>query len=308
MLSLLASVALAQDTAVLLDGSPEFEEGCLEDDDAGEAGSCRDRFYRFLSQSMAEQGFTFQRHALMGSPVVNHDEGFHVGATLDTFPLSPPRSNLAGKEENTEFSPVLPRVEAAWLGAVGSARGGVGLSFLPPVPVNGASALIAGLDAGLAVGEGPLRAGLDAAFSFARARAPITATEEQYESGDFTNNLKAETYEAVCVPAGGCTDTFTVLDTTLQLGVSYRVASWLTPWLRVGGALVQERLYVMYDDTLWGLSGFQPQASGGFSSAPHDNVFLGAGAGIARRHEGITMDGEEPGLFFKLHGTAGYRF
>ncbi len=304
----LAATAFAQDTAYLLEGSPEFEEGCLDNDDAGEEGSCEDRFYRFLSQSMAEQGFTFQRHGLMASPTLNHDEGLFVGATLDTFPLSPPRSNLAGKEENTEFSPVLPRFEAAWRGAPGPTDAGLGLSVLPPVPVNGASALIVGLDGGVAFGDGPLRGGLDAAFTYARARAPITATEEQYESGDFENNLKAETYEAVCVPAGGCVDTFTVADTSVQLAVSYRIASWLTPWVRVGGALVQEKLYVMYDDTLWALTGLQPQASVGATSAPHERVFLGASAGVARRGEAITMDGEEPGRFFKLTGTAGYRF
>ena len=207
MWTLLVSAALAQGQPTIVDGTPEFQS-CLT------SSQCADNFYRFLGLSMAEQGFTFQNDPQLLSPTLSRREGWTIGGLLTTFPLAPPRANLSGKEENTSYSPVLPRLFGGWKGEVGSGVAGVGGFFLPPIPVGGASALIAGVETGYALRLGDkVRVGPELDFTYTRARAPIVASEEQYENRDsFDNpsNLDPETYEAVCVPEGGCVDTFTV--------------------------------------------------------------------------------------------------
>ena len=72
MLSLLFALsapAPAQQLATLTDGTPEFENCLAETDD------CAARFYRFLTHSMVEQGFTFQEVSLLTSPITNRRDG-----------------------------------------------------------------------------------------------------------------------------------------------------------------------------------------------------------------------------------------
>ena len=84
----------------LVDGDPDFI-GCLR------AASCSEKFFGFLNQATLEQGFAMQGGPPMASSVINHHTGWSVGGMLHTFPLGPPRVNLSGKTENTQFSPVL---------------------------------------------------------------------------------------------------------------------------------------------------------------------------------------------------------
>ncbi len=302
----LLSLAFAQGQPTILKGSPEFAS-CIN------GGDCADRFYRFLGVSMAEQGFTFQNDPQLLSPTLSRRDGVAAGALLTTFPFAKPRENLSGKEENTSYSPVLPRIFAGWNGDGGErTRVGAGVFFLPPVPVGGASALVAGVEGGgaLKVRENA-RVGLELDFTYTRARAPIVASEEQFENRDsFDNpsNLDPETYEAVCIPAGGCIDTFTVANGGARVAAAVDVGP-VSPYVKLGINTVTERLYVMYDDTTWGLSGVQPVAHTGALLAVGDHVDLSLGAAIALRPAVLNEDPEGgAGLFTKIQGAAAYRF
>lgn len=306
MLTALLSLAFAQSQPTIVEGNPEFA-GCINS-----GGACADSFYRFLGLSMAEQGFTFQNDPQLLSPTLSRREGIAVGALLTTFPFSPPRENLSGKEENTSYSPVLPRIFGGVNADLEKVRVGGGAFFLPPIPVGGASALIAGLEGGAALKVGgAARVGVELDFTYTRARAPIVASEEQYENRDsFDNpsNLDPETYEAVCIPAGGCVDTFTVANGGARIAAAVDVGP-VSPYVKVGINTVSNRLYVMYDDTTWGMSGIQPAAHTGALLAIGDHVDLSLGTAVAIRPAVLNEDPNGgAGLFFKMQGAAAYRF
>ena len=306
MVSVLLSLAFGQSQPTILEGNPEFA-GCING-----GGDCADRFYRFLGLSMAEQGFTFQNDPQIVSPTLSRRDGFAAGALVTTFPFAKPRENLSGKEENTDYSPVLPRIFGGWTGDVSKVRVGGGAFFLPPIPVGGASAFVAGLEGGAALKVGgAARVGLELDMTYTRARAPIVASEAQYENRDTLdnpNNLNPETYEAVCVPAGGCVDTFTVANGGLRVAAAVDVGP-VSPYVKLGINTVSERLSVMYDDTKWGLSGVQPAAHTGALLAVGDHVDLALGSAFALRPAALNEDPEGgAGLFFKLQGAAAYRF
>jgi hypothetical protein len=305
MLALWLSAALAQSSPTLVQGTPEFQS-CLTNP------GCADRFYRFLGLSMAEQGFTFQNDPQLLSPTLSRREGFTAGALLTTFPFAKPRENLSGKEENTSYSPVLPRIFGGYKGeGPGNTRVGAGAFFLPPIPVGGASALIAGIETGAALPVGEVaRVGLELDFTYTRARAPIVASEEQYEArGDFDNpnNLDPEVYEEVCLP-DGCVDTFTVANGGVRVAASVD-AGPLAPYVKVGLNTVSERLQVQYDDTTWGLSGIQPVAHLGSLLFIGDHVDLGLGAAFGVRPAALNLEpGGGAGLYAKVQGSAGWTF
>ncbi len=307
MTPLLLSLAFAQSQPKIVEGTPEFAS-CIDG-----AGDCADRFYRFLGLSMAEQGFTFQNDPQLLSPTLSRREGVAAGALLTTFPFAKPRENLSGKEENTSYSPVLPRIFAGWTGDTGdTTRVGAGVFFLPPIPVGGASALIAGVEGGAAmkVGEAA-RVGVELDFTYTRARAPIVASEEQYEArDDFDNpsNLDPETYEAVCIPAGGCTDTFTLANGGARLAAAVDIGI-VSPYVKLGIHTISNQLNVMYDDTTWGMTGIQPAAHTGALLAIGEHIDLSLGAAFALRPASLNEDpGGGAGLFTKVQGAAAYRF
>jgi opacity protein-like surface antigen len=306
MLVALAVPVHAQSQAELVAGEPAFT-ACLEDSD------CADAFYRFLSLSMAEQGFTMQQHGQLASAVMMPADGVHIGGMLTTFPFAKPRENLSGKEENTSFSPVLPRLQGGWTGAgPGDTRVGLGAFFLPPIAVSGASALLAGIDLSLAVPVGDsFRFGPELDFTYTRARAPIVASEQQYENRDDLdnpNNLDPAVYEAVCAPAkNGCVDTFTLANLGLRVAASVDVGAGFAPYLSLGAALVNERLWVMYDDTTWAMTGIQPNVHVGSTFTHDSGLGLALGGGLAYRNAAIS-ETDMAGAFFKLEGSARWTF
>ena len=295
--------------ATLLDGTPEFA-GCV-DGDTSETDSCASRFYRFLSESLAEQGHTFQLTPVHTSAVLRRDEGVVVGGRLDSFPFGAPAENLSGKPENTQFSPVLPRLFAGWLGGPegGPALGG-GLYLLPPVPVGGASAFVISAAGSAGWDRGAMRVGVEADFTWALVHAPITASEEQFEDREgFSNpdNLDPDTYEAICgASENGCIDTFRVATPGLRAAASWDVGGGFAPYAKAGLTLVNERLYVMYDDTTWGLMALQPGVEGGASWTPLDGLMLHLGTALAYKPQSLSET--TPGLFWKLDAAASWRF
>ena len=298
--------------ARLLSGTPDFGS-CINDDSA-----CQQRFFGFLGVSMLEQGFAMQGRSLQLSPLLNRRGGWHVGGALHTFPFKPPRSNLSGKEENTSFSPVFPRITGGYSAANdGDGRSwSLGGSLLPPVPVGGASALLLGVDGGLAWGPAKgLRHGLELDLQGVRARAPITATEEQVENRDsFSNpdNLDPQQFEEVCgddldAGASGCIDTYTFLNTSLRWGLSHRFENGFTPGLKLGVTYVHERLQVKYDDTRWGVDAIQPSAHVALAWELGDHVFLGLGGSTALKQANQDPD-EKAGFFGTIDGAAAWMF
>jgi len=304
MWTMLLSAALAQGQPRIVAGEPEFA-GCLQ------AAQCSENFYRFLGLSMAEQGFTFQNDPQLLSPTLSRRDGWTVGGLLTTFPFSPPRENLSGKEENTSYSPVLPRIFGGWKGDMGSGVFGAGAFFLPPIPVGGASALIAGVETGYGFRIGDkVRIGPEVDFTYTRARAPIVASEEQYENRDsFDNpsNLDPEVYEEVCLP-DGCVDTFTTANAGIRVAASVQ-AGPLAPYLKLGINTVTERLQVEYDDTTWGLDGVQAVAHTGTLLMVGDHLDLALGGAVGLRPASLNEDPEGgAGLYGKLQGSAGWSF
>ena len=229
-------------------------ENCLN------SPGCAQKFYRFLSEATLEQGFAMNGVAVGSSAVVNRKEGLFAGGLLHTFPFAGPRTNLAGKEENTSFSPVFPKLYAGKLWSRDGKHYSLSGSFLPPIPVGGAAALNLGVDGSMATTllDGTTRAGLEWDFTFVRARAPVTASEEQAagaEEGGFEDNVSAEVIEEVCDPEMGFIDTFIVGNASVRAGMSWVLGKQFFPFAQVGLTLFDEWLHVEYDDSLWWFKG-----------------------------------------------------
>lgn len=287
------SLALAGEVR-LVEGTPEFQS-CLTDP------SCSARFHDFLGQSMSEQGFAMQSRGVLGSSM-NGDEGFTIGAGVATFPFGAPAANLSGKEENTQFSPVFPRLRAAY----GFGDMAVGLTLLPPIPVGGASAFATSVDVSESMAVGGARLTLQGEWSFVRARAPVVASEAQYANRDsFDNpaNLLPETYEAVCVPAGGCVDTYRNGTATVRALVS-RTIGPATPYIGVGGGYSGQYLWVMYDDSAWRVDTWQVTGHAGTTLAFGPVRLVG---GVSGGPIPAALQ-EDNRVFYTVEGAAGVSF
>ncbi len=311
LLLTLASVAFAQDfgQARLVDGTPDFR-GCIEG-----GGSCQTDFFRFLTHSMMEQGFTLQNHPVATSTLTERRLGWTVGGQLATFPFAAPRKNLSGKAENTSFSPVYPRVFAGWRGGEDDGRQhGLGVSLLPPVPVQGASAMTAGVDGSISWG-GASRWGVEGDFTWVRVRAPIVATEDQLADRDnWSNpdNLDPDQFDAVCGEdvadgAGGCIDRYGLYNLGLRAAVSQALGGGWVPCAKLGVNIVNERMYVKYDDTTWHVFALQPAAHAGVAWNAGDHLFLAAGGSAAYQQANQDEEGQA-GVFTKLEGSAAWAF
>ena len=298
-------------SAQLVDGRPDFA-GCIEG-----GGDCQRDFYRFLSASMIEQGFAMMANGLSAGPLVETAPGWTVGGQLSTFPFAPPRENLSGKQENTSFSPVFPRIELMWTEAAAQGRQrSLGGHLLPPVPVNGASALLVGLEGGVAwPGPGRQRRGVDATLSALRAKAPIVATTDQLadrESWSNPDNLDPDQFQAACGEdvakgAAGCIDRFSDLTLGVHGGVAWALPHGLSPQLKLGLNVVYQQLYVKYDDTTWGLFALQPSAHAGLSWAPGEHLRLGLG-GTGAVRQAKQYEDDKGGLLGTVEGSAGWHF
>lgn len=303
-LTMTAGTAHAQSQARLIAGAPEFS-GCLD------SASCVTGFYQFLGHAMSEQGFTFQQVPLLTSSLHVRHQGVSAGVLVDTFPLSPPRANLSGKEENTSFSPVIGRLTAGWLGdgPLDTHVGAGGFFFWTPIDVGGATVLLAGADLSVSRDLSErLRAGVELDFTYGRANAPIVASPEQYENRDEwanPDNLLPETYEEVCLPQpNGCIDTYTLANTGLRAGVGYQIVPGLDVSARLGMTWVHERLYVDYDRTTWGLDGLQPSAHVAGHYLLKDRVQLGLGTSVGFRRPAVSESGQG-GVFYKFQAGIG---
>ena len=292
-------------SARLLNGQPRDEafQDCLE------AEGCRNNFLRFLSESMLEQGFTMQGLSMSLSPLAHDRDGFIIGGSLSTFPFGAPATNLSGKEENTKFSPVFPRINAGFISQRDDRRTALGASFLPPIPVGGASALQLGVEGGI-VFAGPEESGfgLEAEATIINARAPIAATEEQLADRDsFSNpdNLDPDVYEEVCGTAG-CLDTFTMANLELRAGYGVVMGDF-RPYARAGVTVVNESLYVMYDDTTWGLLAIQPAVHVGSGWQRGEDLHLGLGGSLALKQANQSESGSV-GVLYTLQGSAAWAF
>ena len=281
-------------------------EGCLE------SPGCAQNFYRFLSEATLEQGFAMNGVAVGSSAVVNRREGRFAGGLLHTFPFAGPRENLAGKEENTSFSPVFPKLYAGKIWSRDGKHYSLGGSILPPIPVGGASALNLGLDGSMAttLSDGNTRAGLEWDVTFVRARAPVTASEEQAEGaeeGGFEDNVSAEVIEETCDPDLGCIDTFIVGNFSVRAAMSWVLGEQFFPFAQVGLTIFDQWLHVEYDDSLWWGIGVQPTIHGGMAWAPMETVLLSAGTSVGLKQANQNPSGKL-GAFYKFSGSATYHF
>lgn len=81
----MVGTATAQDTgfgsAQLVDGTPEFEN-CL-----AQGSACQTNVYRFLIESMVEQGVAMQNHSQGTSVIVSPGDGIVVGGSITAFPV-----------------------------------------------------------------------------------------------------------------------------------------------------------------------------------------------------------------------------
>ncbi len=119
------------------------------------------------------------------------------------------------------------------------------------------------------------------------------------------DNILPETYEEVCLPQpNGCIDIFTMANTALRAGIGYRIVPDLDLSLRAGITWVHERLYVDYDQTLWGLNGLQPNAHLGVHYLLKNRLQLGAGSSIGYRRPTVSESGQG-GFFYKFQAGFG---
>jgi hypothetical protein len=254
---------------------------------------------------MMEQGFVIQSHNVMGTTLVHDQKGWFSGISLSSFPLIPPQKNLSGKEENTSFSPVFPRIHLGYVQDESSC----GLSILPPIPVNGAQALFLSLDYDRKLYEDEeIVRSLSFDVSVAHVRAPITASEEQFserESFENPSNLDPDIYLDRC--AEGCIDQFSLSHFSTRMGQSWRNKKRVRPFVQGGVTIISQWLYVMYDDTFWNIISLQPTVHAGGSFAVYDRfrVVMGVSTGLQlpmQHREG------EWGVFYTFDAQASYGF
>lgn len=258
-------------SASLIDGQPDFED-CIQNQ-----GSCADGFFGFLSHSILEQGFAMQSNQLSASPFLA-GRGYFAGVQLSTFPFSPPPENLSGKEENTDFIPVFPKLQFGHRGEKIAAA----LELTPPVPVKGASALFLGGHVGI---RRTVNRSIEVDLGFLRAAAPIAATDEQFEKKEGFNNpenLNNSQFQSRCASReNGCVDTLWMS----QISTGYRfrqpVGQKTSLYLQAGLQLSTYRLYVMYDDTTWGVWALQPTLSAGAFLLDTEKSSLAVGGGVS---------------------------
>lgn len=281
-------------------------EGCLSQ------SGCASSFYRFLSEASMEQGFAMEGASVGSSALVHRHSGRFAGALIHTFPFAAPRENLSGKTENTSFSPVFPKLYAGVMRNKSDLHRSWSVSLLPPIPVAGAAALNLGVDGSIArtMADGRTRMGLDVDFTFVRATAPVTASNEQMESAEeegFENNLDPDEFDERCDAERGCIDTFMVANLAIRGGFGWQLGRSWFPYAQVGLTVFDEFLYVEYDDTWWWGFGVQPTLHGGVAWAAADSVLLSAGTSA-----GLKQSNQNPsgglGAFYKLTGSATYRF
>lgn len=300
MISLLLGIAQAGVfQATLVKGEPEFA-ACLE------AEVCGSRFYQFLTNSMMEQGMSMQSHTVLSTPLMYHgDGGYFAGAGVHTFPFSAPPENLSGKPENTSFSPVFPSIELAKV----SAEKSYSLKFLPPVPVQGASAfLLSGTISRLWRSSENWKRALDTELGLIRANAPIAASDEQIENkDDYGDNLLDETLAENCGD-DGCIDTFYHASLEFRAGQSWQVSDLFQPYVQLGGNFIYENLFIQYDQTGWGLFTVQPMIRSGIGMQLMDgDLQTMLGGMVTPKYPGQDKEGDF-GVFYTAQAQAGYVF
>lgn len=273
-LALLVS-ASAQTPVTTVRGSAAFD-ACFDDP------ACGDAFSRHVGQSMLEQGFSLGYEPLNTSALIARHQGWGVGVQLATTPFGEARTNPAGKLENTELSPVVPRLILSRRGAtLGVVQYGVGLSFLPPIPVKGAVPLSASGDISLAFNAAIARIGVEGLFNYSQVKAPIVATEAQVGTGDASTvgTVDDQLYAAAC--AEGCTDLFRSATGGIRVGASFWLPAGFSPYLKLGVNFVYHRLDVGFDDTVWRVQGTQPTGHIGLGWHLFKWVHLAGGASVA---------------------------
>jgi hypothetical protein len=295
-LILLSSAFANFGQTTLSSGEPEFAD-CIDND------NCKTNFYQFLTHSMLEQGFTIESRSLLSNPALTKQDGFLLGTSISTFPFSPPQKNLSGKEENTSFSPVFPRFH---LHNKKTERTSYGFSVLPPIPIQGASALFTSFHYNYLFTTNNT---INIDGSLAHIKAPITASEDQFEnkdSFDDPNNLNDDTYQERCGQDGGCLDQYNILHFSSKWTHSWDFDKAYKPYSQIGLTFLYQRLYVMYDDTTWNIISLQPVVSGGiaFDKSP----FFGTlGVHMAPQFPRQHRDGTF-GLFYSVETQLGFYF
>lgn len=283
--------------ASLINGKPSFD-ACIEND-----GSCAQNFFQFLSHSILEQSISMQSNFVSASPL-SSQSGLFFGGHLSTFPFSSPQENLSGKEENTDFIPVFPKVHFGIHDDIYS----VGLSFTPPVSVNGASALLVGTRVGKKISE---HRSLEAEFAVLKARAPIAATDEQFEEKDsFANpdNLDSELFEDRCASQeNGCIDTLKMKQVSIRSLQVWNPFVAVKPYLQVSLQVITHQLYIMYDDTTWRIWALQPLVHSGLYITPRPEWLLTAGGGLAPQSAFQHRDGHF-GVLYTFEGQISRQF
>lgn len=266
-------------------------------------------FINLTAHGMVEQAFTLQANGVQGSAALPGPAGFQLGLELVTFPLKAPTQNLLGKTENTGFSPVLPKL------AIGYARGDLnrdtlafsgGYSLVPPITVEGANALVHGLELSVGYNYSPkVKLGLEADVSFGRAIAPVTVPKDQYEASqaadpsdpiadDFAN-VDPERYAEVCEPQEfGCLDTLGILHGTLRAIATFPISAVAQPYVRLGVQGIHDTFDVEIDGSKYLLSGLMPQVGVGANLTLNPHLRAGVGA-LAAYATPVTA--KDPGAF-----------
>jgi hypothetical protein len=299
---MLWAVSAALAGVELVSGQPQDEsfQDCLT------TPSCADNFQRFLGQSMAEQAFAMQNDSQLGSAATHGGQGVYLGAGLASFPFGPPEANLSGKEENTSFSPVFPRIQAAWVRQGEAWRWGLGTWGLPPIPVGGAAAWTTGLEASLGR-ELPSgwRLGGELDLSVLVAHAPITASPEQLDDRDsFANPDNLDPEQAEACGEDGCIDTFSMLNPQLRL-VASRDVGPLSLYGKAGFSWMHHTLDVEYDGTRWAMDVPLGSLHGGAVWAPRERLSLGLGTALAYKQPAIHRGTGGP-LLYTLRGSVAF--
>lgn len=261
-------------------------------------------FIALTGHGMMDQAWTLQ-HRPPPSWTAEH-AGFQAGLDLSTFPLHSPTVNLLGKEENTSFIPVLPKFYLGYMYAKDGWQFMTHSSVVPPLPVQGASAFLMGADISAGHNMGPIQLNLAFFFTTGEARAPVTATQAQFDAGVIQETL-TDRFQEICAPQKwGCIDTLSVRHGGLGLSLTPLVPWKVVPYATLGTQAIADRFDVQIDATRWRVSGLLPDLTVGAAMHYH-HLSMGLSALGALLPDTLHESKETP-LLFRLDASIGYTF
>ena len=302
-LALLSTLALAQTAPQLVDGD-SLLEGCLADD------ACNEYIVGILGENMAEYGFALQFDPVATGALAGKGMGLVTEVHIDTVVLG--EGNDATKR--LLIPPLVPRFAVGY--QLGSftydnpyPQFSFGAFMLPPVRILSDGVLFSiGANAGAAIPlyEHLLWGALEVDGSWAHVGAPLVGTEAQLSQLDPLKPYIEPRASDCGVISSSCLDSFNQSAFTLRAGLSVEPLAAIFFYGRLAAAILNQRMFVVYDRTTWTITGVQPQAQFGGGLRAGDKYQLAMGMSVANKPAHLSTNDSR--LMAKFVTSFSFRF